>query len=185
MDFLFIIKIMMKTTKAPSQQKEEKCNQDCIFAGSVLCLTHDLGKQPQGEKWFEAEARRAGEAYDEDLRSVLADKPESMEEEIKDILKYVFYMGAGTRISNVTVRDTLKVVDIDKLTNELLALFSGKLKRQRGELIEKVSQIMDEESAKDRADTMEAFTGSRSCRLCGYDPVHQREYMLKKIKNHA
>jgi DNA-binding ferritin-like protein (Dps family) len=167
MDFLFIIKIMMKTTKAPSQQKEEKCNQDCIFAGSVLCLTHDLGKQPQGEKWFEAEARRAGEAYDEDLRSVLADKPESMEEEIKDILKYVFYMGAGTRISNVTVRDTLKVVDIDKLTNELLALFSNKLKEIIGE---------DEDAFFDDYGT-ENIEGQVRNQL--------RAEMRQKIKNHA
>ena len=49
-------------------------------------------------------------------------------------------------------------------------------------LIEKIDNIMDSERAKDIGDQLEAFTGQRSCKMCGFDPEHQRKYILEQLQ---
>ena len=48
----------------------------------------------------------------------------------------------------------------------------------RESVIEPVDNIMDSEKAKDIGDQLEAFTGQRECKMCGFAPEHQRKYIL-------
>ncbi len=57
----------------------------------------------------------------------------------------------------------------------------GKKKRQE-QVIELFDNIMDAKKAKAIGDTLEEYHGIRLCKLCGYNPEHQRQFMLNKLK---
>ncbi len=64
----------------------------------------------------------------------------------------------------------------------LLKIAKESYSKGREEVIEEIDNIMDSEKAKDQADTLEQFLGSRSCNICGFSPEHQREFILGKLK---
>lgn len=71
-------------------------------------------------------------------------------------------------------RDTVVIAEVGKIL-DLLAT-------QKSEMIKKVEEVMDKDRAKEICDNIEMAYGTRDCAVCGYNPEHQREYLLKKLK---
>lgn len=62
------------------------------------------------------------------------------------------------------------------------ATLSLSVQEAKAEMVEKIEKIMDKDRAKEIGDNIEIAFGERSCKVCGYNPEYQREYILASLK---
>lgn len=68
------------------------------------------------------------------------------------------------------------------LIDELQALIDRAVREERERIINKVDNIMDIERASDLKESLKTF-GHEICPMCGFDPIHQRNYMLSHLND--
>lgn len=59
------------------------------------------------------------------------------------------------------------------------------IKQERSRIVEKLKLIIDIDLTKELAKNIEIYNGdgSTECKLCGTDPIRQREFLLKALDN--
>lgn len=62
------------------------------------------------------------------------------------------------------------------------AIIKFSVQEAKAEMVEKIEKIMDKDRAKEIGDNIEIAFGERSCKVCGYNPEYQREYILASLK---
>lgn len=57
--------------------------------------------------------------------------------------------------------------------------------QERNRIVEKLELIIDVDFTKELAKNIEIYNGdgSTECKLCGTDPIRQREFLLKALEN--
>lgn len=65
--------------------------------------------------------------------------------------------------------------------DDFIDLFSSELTQEREKIREKVEALMPLETAKKIVKNNKMFRGEEDCSLCGYNPIRQREMILKLL----
>jgi hypothetical protein len=105
----------------------------------------------------------------------------NLDKQIAEILNAVFEHGKQTPDKSYDLPEGQTT--IAEAIVQLKALILKTCEEEKEKLINKVDTIMDIEQAKELVETNQQFHGMDGCVMCGYDPIHQRNYLLRELKD--
>lgn len=105
---------------------------------------------------------------------------EKWEPQFNRIVNTYYGEASDGKQKDEVIFEPLKVIDqLKKLFRKTLA---HSVQEAKAEMVEKIEKIMDKDRAKEIGDNIEIAFGERSCKVCGYNPEYQREYILASLK---